>query len=249
MALLFPGTETKTGGNPEDSRKTDIKTDETLLEDPRYQTVYDFILAEEGYAPIGKKDRDAFRAGYGSDTITHEDGSYSDVTEGMEYSKEAAERDFARRLTGEFLPRVRHSVGKEVFDSLDANLLAILTSLTYNYGHIRPEVLNALKTGDREDVALAIQGLNPEDTQLVPRRQREGEFLRLPFTDLFPPSAEDQGWEGVPHKLPEDFVSDRPMSGLLASILPVEGIPVMGQSVEGTRMGNLNEVRGLLGDK
>ena len=42
---------------------------------------------------------------------------------------------------------------------------------------------------------------------------------------------------------------DRPMSGLLASILPVEGIPVMGQSVEGTRMGNLNEVRGLLGDK
>ena len=169
MALLFPGTETKTGGNPEDSRKTDIKTDETLFKDPRYQTVYDFILAEEGYAPIGKKDRNAFRAGYGSDTITHEDGSYSDVTEGMEYSREAAERDFARRLTGEFLPRVRHSVGKEVFDSLDANLLAILTSLTYNYGHIRPEVLNALKTGDREDVALAIQGLNPEDTQLVSR--------------------------------------------------------------------------------
>ena len=49
--------------------------------------------------------------------------------------------------------------------------------------------------------------------------------------------------------LPFIWLFDRPMSGLLASILPVEGIPVMGQSVEGTRMGNLNEVRGLLGDK
>ena len=215
MALLFPNPESDSPGS-----------DERYLNDPRYQTVREFIIAREGYAPVAHWDINAHRGGYGSDTITDEDGTIREVTEEMEYPRDAAERDFDRRLTTEFIPKVKRAIGEELFDSLDPNTLAVLTSLAYNYGHVKRSVIDAVHSGDREALAMAVQELNPERTDLVGRRATEADFIRAWSPDeevsaitAFTEAPENDGFEGVPYALPENIKGRQDLdvlSGLLA---------------------------------
>lgn len=234
MALLFPDPESDSPGS-----------DERYLNDPRYQTVREFIISREGFTDTPHYDVNEWRAGYGSDTITDEDGTIRRVTQHMVYPRDAANRDFDRRLTTEFIPKVKRAIGEETFDSLDPNTLAVLTSLAYNYGNLTADglkrrygdnesVLEAAQSGNRENIAQAIERLAPtqeiQELGLGPgflsRRAIEADFVRAWSPDeevsavtAFTEAPEDDGFEGVPYALPENIKGRQDLdvlSGLLA---------------------------------
>ena len=179
---------------PEDDLAAEIR------QDPRYNAVRQFIIDREGWQPKGTWDVNAFRAGYGSDTVTLEDGSVVSVDENMSVTREDADRDIDRRLTTEFMPRARNSISPQVYDSLDADTLAVVTSLAYNFGRIPQSVVEAFNTGDKDAVADSIEGLRSSNPGLNKRRQIEADMVR---NSLFmsPDAQPQEEWQGVPHVL------------------------------------------------
>lgn len=101
---------------------------------------------------------DIYRVGYGSDTITREDGSVVKVTPGMTVTREDAERDLARR-TKEFEATAIGQVGPDAWAALPAPARAALTSVTYNYGSLPDSVVAAVKVGDIAAISNAVAGL------------------------------------------------------------------------------------------
>ena len=183
---------------PEDDLAAEIR------QDPRYNAVRQFIIDREGWQPKGTWDVNAFRAGYGSDTITLEDGRVVSIREDMPVTREDADRDIDRRLTTEFMPRARNSISPQVYDSLDADTLAVVTSLAYNFGRIPQSVVEAFNTGDKDAVADSIEGLRSSNPGLNKRRQIEADMVR---NSLFmsPDAQPEDEWEGVPHVLTPDM--------------------------------------------
>lgn len=119
----------------------------------------DFLRDREGFRETPYWDVNAFRVGYGSDTITLADGTIQKVTEGMRVSIEDANRDLYRRIETEFLPAARAQVGAERFDSFNPQQQAALTSIAYNYGSLPDRILGAVRTGTDEQIASAIRSL------------------------------------------------------------------------------------------
>lgn len=113
----------------------------------------------EGFRETPYWDVNAFRAGFGSDTVTLADGTIQKITEGMRVSVADANRDLARRIADEFMPIARTAVGADRFGSFTAQQQAALTSIAYNYGEIPDRIVEALRTGTNEDIANAIRGL------------------------------------------------------------------------------------------
>jgi len=115
-----------------------------------------------------------WRVGYGSDTVTHADGTYSKVTKDTVVTKEDAERDLARRA-GLSQQDARKAIGQEAWDKLDARAKASLTSIAYNYGTLsKPElatVREAAKAGDTEKLAAAITALGTHNGGINARRR------------------------------------------------------------------------------
>lgn len=101
----------------------------------------------EGFRSTPYYDENAFRVGFGSDTITLADGSVQQVVEGMRVSVADANRDLIRRITEEFMPRARNAVGSSNFDALTPQQQAALTSITYNYGSLPGTVADAIRSG------------------------------------------------------------------------------------------------------
>jgi GH24 family phage-related lysozyme (muramidase) len=123
------------------------------------QQAVDMIKRFEGYTDRAKYDRNAFRAGYGSDTVTDPTtGQVSRVTSGTTVDRRGAEADLLRRVNSEFLPRTAAAVGAS-WARLNDTTKAALTSVAYNYGHLPRAVLNAARAGDDQGVAAAIRGL------------------------------------------------------------------------------------------
>ena len=122
-----------------------------------------FIREKEDFRSNAYYDVNAYRTGFGSDTVTDENGIVSAVTKATVVSIEGANRDLTRRLTQEFIPAVRQAVGSEKFDSLTPQQQAALTSLAYNYGAGAFDqgalrgVRDAVRDGTKEDVVRAIQ--------------------------------------------------------------------------------------------
>lgn len=136
------------------------------------------IREQEGFQPTGKWDVNAFRAGYGSDTVTliNDLGErvVVAITEGMAVSRVDAERDLQRRITTEFMPRAMAAVGEETFAALSATQQAVLTSLTYNYGSLPDTVAQAVREGSEAGVAGAIRALGTDNEGVrMERRQEE----------------------------------------------------------------------------
>lgn len=146
------------------------------------------IAGFEGYRDTPYYDVNAFRVGYGSDTITLSDGTIRQVTEGMRITRADADRDLVRRITDEFMPAARNAIGAERFDGLDPRQQAVLTSLAYNYGagafapgESLAGVADAVRNGTASGVAEAIRSLgsaqfdpnSDEGKALTARRNRE----------------------------------------------------------------------------
>lgn len=124
------------------------------------------IRGFESFSPEAYYDVNAFRVGYGSDTVTLSDGTIRAVTEGMRVTRADADRDLVRRITQEFVPAVEAAVGAERFAGLDARQQAALVSLAYNYGAgafqndgALAGVAAAVREGSNEGVAEAIRAL------------------------------------------------------------------------------------------
>lgn len=112
----------------------------------------------EGYRSSPYWDVNAYRVGYGSDTITRADGTVVPVREGMTVTREDAERDLNRRVK-EFEATAIGQVGPDAWAKLAPNARSALTSVTYNYGSLPNSVVAAVKGGDVAAIAASVADL------------------------------------------------------------------------------------------
>lgn len=131
------------------------------------------LRKEEGFRETPYWDVNAFRTGYGSDTITRADGSVVKVGKGMRITRDDAERDLARRIP-EFEGRAVAQVGAENWNRLPPNVRGALLSVAYNYGSLPPSVRAAVRGGDVEQIAGAVESLSANRT----RRENEAAIIR-----------------------------------------------------------------------
>lgn len=152
---------------------------------PAGDMTFGLVRGFEGFRETPYYDVNAYRVGFGSDTVTLADGSVVRVQPGMKIAQADAERDLARRINTEFVPRAAQAVGTDVWASLPENIRAPLTSLTYNYGQLPDVVANATKTGDPNRIAQAIESLAGQNQGVnYGRRMQEAALVR--GTGAFP---------------------------------------------------------------
>jgi GH24 family phage-related lysozyme (muramidase) len=145
----------------------------------RQDMTTELIKQREGFTEKPKYDVNAYRAGYGSDTVTLPDGTVQKVTPGTRVSREDAERDLQRRLQTEFVPRAAAKVGEENWARLPENTRAALTSIAYNYGTIPSRLVPAVQSGNPEEIARAIEGLAGDNKGInASRRMQEADIAR-----------------------------------------------------------------------
>lgn len=131
----------------------------------------------EGFKPSAYFDVNAYRAGYGSDTVTLSDGTIQKITQGMTVSQTDALRDLVRRI-GEFQDVVKAQVGSERFNAFSAEQQAALTSIAYNYGSLPERIVEAVKTGSADQIATAVRGLKGDNGGInAGRREAEAQIL------------------------------------------------------------------------
>lgn len=116
----------------------------------------------EGFISKPKWDVNAFRAGYGSDTVTLADGTIQKITEGMSVSVADANRDLVRRI-GEFQDGIKKQIGADTFNSFDEKQQAALASIAYNYGSLPDRIVAAIKSGNQATIVKAIRGLGGDN--------------------------------------------------------------------------------------
>jgi GH24 family phage-related lysozyme (muramidase) len=131
-----------------------VADDEPSLDDP----TLGLIAKHEGFRERPYYDVNALRTGFGSDTVTLPDGTVKRVDENTRVTMDDAKRDLARRA-GEYQNHIKGLVGEDAWGGLDPNTRAALTSVTYNYGRLPTSVAEAVKKGDRTDIASAVNAL------------------------------------------------------------------------------------------
>ena len=150
----------------------------------------DLIKQREDFLEKPKYDVNAYRAGYGSDTVTLPDGSVQKIEPGMRVSREDAERDLQRRINTEFVPKAAAKVGEENWSRLPENTQAALTSVAYNYGTIPSRIVPAVQSGNPETIAKAIESLAGDNKGInAGRRMQEANIARgtnLPGSQAVP---------------------------------------------------------------
>ena len=125
----------------------------------------------EGLIFKAKVDTDGqYRVGYGSDTVTHPDGTFSKVKADTVVTKEDAERDLARRLP-QFQAGIKERIGSAAWDALSPEAKASATSIAYNYGSIPDRLVKSLQSGDPAQIAEAIRGLSGDNGRINARRR------------------------------------------------------------------------------
>jgi GH24 family phage-related lysozyme (muramidase) len=131
-----------------------VADDAPSLDDP----TLGLIAKHEGFRDRPYYDVNALRTGFGSDTVTLPDGTVKRVDENTRVTMDDAKRDLARRA-GEYQNHIKGIVGEDAWGGLDPNTRAALTSVTYNYGRLPSSVAEAVKKGDRTDIASAVNAL------------------------------------------------------------------------------------------
>lgn len=133
----------------------------------------DLLRKFEGFQGRAKLDVNAFRAGFGSDTVTRENGAVEKISRDSVVSRADAERDLARRLR-EFEGVISKQIGSKAFEGLSPRARAALDSVAYNYGSLPKRLVPAARSGDDAAIAQGIRGL-AGDNGGVNRRRRNQE--------------------------------------------------------------------------
>jgi GH24 family phage-related lysozyme (muramidase) len=137
----------------------------------------------EGFIPTARFDVNAERVGYGSDTITTPEGKVVPVAKGTTTTEKDAERDLKRRIETEFIPKAAAQVGQENWDRLPENVAGALTSVTYNYGSLPNKVAAAVKTGNVNAIANAVEAL-ADDNKGINRGRRMSEAATIRGSEM-----------------------------------------------------------------
>jgi len=130
------------------------------------------IKDKEGFRATPYFDVNAYRAGFGSDTVTLSDGSIQKVTQGMTVTLEDANRDLERRI-GDFQDGIKKAIGADAFNAMTEQQQAVLTSIAYNYGSLPDRIVKAIATGDMGAVYTAIRGLGSDNGGVNRNRRNE----------------------------------------------------------------------------
>lgn len=140
----------------------------------------------EGFTARATWDVNAYRLGYGSGTITLDNGTYRKVVKGDVTNQANALKDLQRRLK-EFEKKVSKKVGAEYWNPLNYKVKAALLSLAYNYGNItKKAIIEAIKTGNNKLIAEAVVKSTYNDNQklsegvrnaLRKRRKKEADII------------------------------------------------------------------------
>lgn len=122
-----------------------------------------FIKQEEGFRNRAYWDVNAWRIGYGSDTITKLTNDIKTVIETSVTTREEAELDLDRRLLNEFKPRAVRSLQSEGinYDTISTAAKVVFIDLAYNYGSVFKEFSGAYARGFRE------RGVNGGKQELI----------------------------------------------------------------------------------
>lgn len=145
----------------------------TVMAGPADEQAKAILRHEEGFQPKAYWDTNAWRIGYGSDTITLADGSQRKVTKDSVITQADAERDLTHRLTNVEGRKAQEQLST-IWPKLPATTQAALKSVAYNYGSLPPEVVNAAQSGDLNSIGEAVAGLGSNKE----RRQREAALIR-----------------------------------------------------------------------
>ena len=134
------------------------------------------IRQREGFREDPYWDVNAFRAGFGSDTVTLSDGTVKAVTEGMKVSVAEANRDLERRI-GEFQDTVRRQVGDDAWSSLNPQQQAVLTSNAYNYGSLQDSLVEAVRSGSTPAVQNVLRSQASQNDGVNADRRNQEAYL------------------------------------------------------------------------
>ena len=137
------------------------------------------LIKFKGFKGEAYWDVDHYRVGYGTDTLYDESGKPIEVTQNTVVSKEQALKSLRKRITEDFVPIIRNSLG-DSWDGLSDHAKAATVSITYNYGRVPERIRDALKSGDNNAIANAILKLaDDNDGVNKNRRIMEAELVKL----------------------------------------------------------------------
>jgi len=137
------------------------------------------LIKFEGFKGEAYWDVDHYRVGYGTDTLYDESGKPVEVTQNTVVSKEQALKSLRKRITEDFVPIIKNSLG-DSWDGLSDHAKAATVSITYNYGRVPERIRGALKSGDNNAIANAILELADDNDGINKnRRIMEAELVKL----------------------------------------------------------------------
>jgi GH24 family phage-related lysozyme (muramidase) len=149
------------------------------------------------FRPTAYWHEEANRAGYGADTITREDGTVAKIVPGMTVARADAERDLQRRIE-EFRTGVGNQVGGKVFERLAPHVQAALVSVGYSTGVLPDKVTAAVRSGDAEAIAAAIEASADEDGSVNQQvRLEQAAIVRGDSGNSYDQIARRPLWAGV----------------------------------------------------
>jgi GH24 family phage-related lysozyme (muramidase) len=145
------------------------------------------IRDKESFRATPYWDENAWRIGYGSDTITRADGTVIPMSRNRKVkpdvtvTKADAERDLQRRVPEFQRDGVIRYVGEAAWNKLPAEAKAAVTSLAYNYGSIANlrSIKRAIVAGDTKKLAAAIKARGVDNGGLNAGRRADEAKLVL----------------------------------------------------------------------
>lgn len=133
-----------------------------------------FLIKHEGFLPAARWDVNAYRLGYGSDTMTDEAGRVTKVQKDSTTTRTAALRDLKRRISDEFIPRIKNKIGAAAFNRLPVGAQVALISFAYNYGNIvKAAIVKAAQANDLVELAQVWISSTYNDNKALPANVRE----------------------------------------------------------------------------
>lgn len=134
----------------------------------------EFIKQFEGYSDNAYWDVNAWRIGHGSDTIELPNGTHRNVLQSDVTTRELAAKDLARRISGEYIPKVSGKIGADYWNKLPDNSKIALLDIAYNYGNItKNAIVEAARSGSKNKLALAIVESTYNDNAGLSQNVRE----------------------------------------------------------------------------
>jgi GH24 family phage-related lysozyme (muramidase) len=106
--------------------------------------------------------------------MTDEAGNVTKVQKDSTTTRTAALRDLKRRITDEFIPRIKNKIGAAAFNNLPIGAQVALVSFAYNYGNIvKAAIVKAAQDQDLAQLAKVWISSTYNDNKTLPANVRE----------------------------------------------------------------------------